>query len=57
MTRVLALLVHELAHEVSSNHLSDDYFDALATLAGKLAVLALDEPQIFAFARLPVGAV
>ncbi|HXF46867.1 MAG TPA: hypothetical protein VNK91_12195 [Burkholderiaceae bacterium] len=47
LERVLDVLVHELAHEFESNHLSDRYYHALSALAGKLAVLALKEPSLF----------
>jgi len=45
--RVLSLLLHELAHHLAVNHLSDEYYEALSSLGGKLAVLALEEPTIF----------
>lgn len=41
------LVIHELGHEYSGNHLSHDYHDALCKLGAKLAKLALDEPQFF----------
>lgn len=41
------LLLHELAHESASNHLSSDYHDALSRLGAKLAQLALEEPELF----------
>jgi hypothetical protein len=43
----LDLMVHELGHEYESNHLSSKYNDALTKLAGKLAVLALEKPELF----------
>lgn len=47
LERVLDLLLHELAHEFESNHLSREYFAALTRLGGKMAVLALEEPGVF----------
>lgn len=41
------LLLHELAHDAASNHLSSEYHDALSSLGAKLAQLALDEPELF----------
>lgn len=43
----LDLLVHELAHHYESNHLSDGYYKALSRLAGRMAMLALAEPDLF----------
>lgn len=48
--KVNSLLIHELGHEYSSNHLSHEYFDALCDLGARLAQLALDEPGLFAVA-------
>ena len=44
---VVDLLVHELAHEHESNHLSENYYKALSNLAGLVAELALAEPEKF----------
>lgn len=38
------LLLHELAHEESGNHLSSEYHEAICRLGAALAQLALDEP-------------
>lgn len=43
-----ALLLHELGHERSGDHLSAEYHDALTEFGAKLTQLALDEPQLFA---------
>lgn len=45
---IVELLVHEFGHERAPNHLSSDYHDALCELAGKVAAVALREPQVFA---------
>jgi hypothetical protein len=47
LPRQLSLIVHELGHHYSRNYLSDDYYKALTSLAGRLAQLALDEPGLF----------
>jgi len=44
---VMALLIHEYAHEMASNHLSSEYHDALCDLGAKVAALALDKPYLF----------
>jgi hypothetical protein len=41
------LLLHELGHERSGNHLSAEYHDALTEFGAKLTQLALEEPQLF----------
>lgn len=41
------LLIHELGHDASGNHLSSDYHDALTNLGAKLVQLALEEPELF----------
>ncbi|NIP98420.1 MAG: hypothetical protein GWO24_35430, partial [Akkermansiaceae bacterium] len=40
------LLIHECAHELEGNHLSDDYHDACCTLGARLARLWRDRPEI-----------
>lgn len=47
LANITDLLVHELGHEDSENHLSSEYHDALTRYAGKLVALALAEPEIF----------
>ena len=47
LEEVLDLLVHEFGHHYSDDHLSSDYFNALTRLAGKLACLALENPDAF----------
>jgi hypothetical protein len=44
---VLQLIIHELAHEFSGDHLSSEYHDALTELGAKLTTMALFEPDIF----------
>ena len=44
---VNSLLIHELAHDTESNHLSTRFFDALCDLGAKLTRLALTEPEFF----------
>jgi len=45
--KILKLLIHELAHEYSSNHLSSDYHDALSKLGAKMTMLALENKRLF----------
>jgi hypothetical protein len=40
-----ALLIHELAHEYSADHLSEEYHDALCKLGAGLKKLALERPE------------
>jgi hypothetical protein len=42
------LLIHEFAHDYSSDHLSEAYYDALSDLGGRLTQLALEDPALFA---------
>jgi len=52
------LVIHELAHEYASDHLSRSYNDACCRLAAKIKRLALDKPEFFApfeAAQLTVG--
>jgi len=51
LSAILDLLVHEFAHEYASNHLSEQYYDSISMLAGKLAVVALRKPEIFSELR------
>lgn len=44
---ITELIVHELAHEFSGDHLSADYHDALSRLGAKLAEIALARPALF----------
>ena len=41
------LLLHEFAHHYESDHLSEQYYDALADLGARLARLALVMPGLF----------
>jgi hypothetical protein len=45
---VMDLLLHELAHEYSGDHLSKQFNDAISMLGGKMTQLALDNPNLFA---------
>jgi hypothetical protein len=40
------LIIHELAHHWSGDHLSEDYHDALCDLGAALGELALDRPDL-----------
>lgn len=46
-TAVLSLLVHEFGHFSSLDHLSSEYHDALCDLGAKLALAALQRPELF----------
>jgi hypothetical protein len=41
------LVIHELGHHFSGDHLSSEYHDALCLLGAKLSQLALEDPSIF----------
>ena len=43
--RCLALLIHEMAHQTSGDHLSEDYYDAMCTLGARLANLIHKSPD------------
>jgi len=45
------ILLHELAHQYASNHLSEEYHGALCRLGARLARLALVNPETFETAR------
>jgi hypothetical protein len=45
---VIDLLIHELAHDLSGDHLSSEFHDALSLLGAKLTNLALLDPELFA---------
>ena len=42
-----ALIIHEFGHFYSSNHLSEDYYDALCMLGAKLKAAVLKDPEWF----------
>lgn len=46
--RINALILHELAHHFSGNHLSSEYHDALCALGAKMTRIALGHPSLFA---------
>jgi hypothetical protein len=48
LAAVLDLIIHEFAHHYESNHLDEKYYDALSNLGGRMTVLALRRPDIFA---------
>jgi hypothetical protein len=41
------LIIHELAHDLASNHVLDDYHEACCLMGAKLKRLALDDPDKF----------
>jgi hypothetical protein len=45
--RVAELIIHELGHEISGNHLSHDYHDGVCMLAARLQNAVLLEPEWF----------
>lgn len=45
---VNALLIHEMAHQIEANHLSDEYYDAICMLAARLFDMMLNDPAIAA---------
>ena len=45
------LFCHEMAHHVCPNHLDSKYHKELSRLAGAIAVIALDKPEIFEAVR------
>lgn len=51
--RLNALLIHELGHQFSSNHLSDEFHEALCRLGALLTSLALSKPDLFDRAVAP----
>lgn len=53
LERVNDLLLHEFGHGIASNHLSQDYHDALTMLGARMVRLALEEPSLFALSRTP----
>lgn len=46
--RITNLILHELGHHVSGDHLSADYYRALTKLGAKALVLGLEKPESFA---------
>jgi hypothetical protein len=44
---VNALIIHELAHDKVSNHLSEDYYRECCRLGAKLARQVLEDPEFF----------
>lgn len=51
LTAINDLLIHELGHHFSPDHLSSRYHDALTLLGARLADLALAEPKLFDLKR------
>jgi hypothetical protein len=45
--QIVDLLIHEFAHEVEMNHLSDRYYNTLTKYAGKTVAYALRKPEDF----------
>ncbi|MCC6363174.1 MAG: hypothetical protein IT165_06585 [Bryobacterales bacterium] len=50
LSEINRLLIHELGHHFSGDHLSAEYHDGLCRLGARLAELALAEPSLF---RIP----
>lgn len=44
---VLRLIIHELAHHYSSDHLSKEYHDALCKVGARVTIAALEQPELF----------
>lgn len=44
---VLRLVIHELAHHYASDHLSREYHDALCKVGARVAIVALEQPELF----------
>lgn len=44
--KIITLVIHEFAHQMSGNHLSEEYYDALTEIGAKMTMLALDEREI-----------
>ncbi len=44
---VIDLLIHELGHHFSGDHLSSDYYDGLTKVGARMALLALSNPEFF----------
>lgn len=49
---VLRLVIHELAHDYSGDHLSDDYYRALCKLGAKLALIAANNSTGYPWQRM-----
>ena len=47
LTEINHLLIHELGHHFSGNHLSSDFHESLCRLGAKLADLVLNMPHLF----------
>ncbi|KKN96657.1 hypothetical protein LCGC14_0163010 [marine sediment metagenome] len=47
LEKVTDLVIHELAHEFESDHLSEGYYNACTRLGAKLVMIALERPEIF----------
>jgi hypothetical protein len=46
-SKVLDLIIHELGHHVESNHLSENYYNALTDIGARSTMLALHDPAWF----------
>ena len=47
LAQINSLVIHELGHEYSMDHLSSDYYRALTDLGARLTDLALENPWLF----------
>ena len=45
--RVLRFLIHELAHDIASSHLCDEYQQACCKLGALCVKLAFERPELF----------
>lgn len=46
LAQVVDLLIHELAHEYETDHLSENFYSTLTKLGADAVVLALEEPNV-----------
>lgn len=44
---VLRLIIHELSHYYASDHLSKEYHDAICKVGARVAIAALEQPDLF----------
>ena len=44
---VISLIIHEFGHYYASDHLSEKYYHALSDIGAKVALLAIERPEIF----------
>jgi len=44
--KVISLIIHELAHHYCDNHLSEEYYEALCDIGGKIVTLVAEDPTV-----------